>query len=61
MWTSTTGNFSISIAAPEGTTGEVQLPVNGTVSVDGSVLAQNTWEIITLAGGNHTLVVQTSK
>lgn len=61
MWTSTTGNFSISIATPEGTTGEVQLPFNGTVSVDGNVLAHNTWEIITLAGGNHTLVVQTSK
>ncbi|PCH42961.1 glycoside hydrolase family 78 protein [Wolfiporia cocos MD-104 SS10] len=55
-WASSTDAFSMSISTPTGTSGVVVLPINGTVTVDGSVRQVNS--TVQLEGGNHTVIVR---
>ena len=58
QWSSRTAAFNISISTPDGTSGIVQLPMNGTVTVDGSAIDGNGFLSIELDGGNHTIRIQ---
>ncbi|KAH9832466.1 Six-hairpin glycosidase [Rhodofomes roseus] len=56
-WSLDEGWWNATVCTPEGTSGSVTLPVNGTVSVDGDAAAPDD-SALQLSGGNHTVSVQ---
>ena len=57
-WTSSADSFNVSISTPEGTSGIVSLPMNGTITVDGAMVAEDGSSPLSVTGGNHTITVQ---
>ncbi|KZT00384.1 glycoside hydrolase family 78 protein [Laetiporus sulphureus 93-53] len=57
-WTSSADSFNVSISTPEGTSGAVSLPMNGTIIVDGAMVAEDGSSPLSVTGGNHTITVQ---
>ena len=57
-WASGKGAWDANISTPQGTSGVLQLPINGTVLVDGLMTEPDESGIVSLGGGNHTITVQ---
>ncbi|PCH42963.1 glycoside hydrolase family 78 protein [Wolfiporia cocos MD-104 SS10] len=58
-WTTASTSFNLSVDSPEGTSGTVILPINGTtITVDGSIAQPSDGISLHLEGGNHTIFVQ---
>ena len=49
--------FTAELDVPVGTTGEVRVPIEGTVSVDGKRVKGNSSGFLRLKGGKHTVRV----
>lgn len=56
-WTVEGAGMVLHVDTPVGTTGEVVLPVKGTVSVDGRRMAA-VGGVVQVVGGKHTVVVK---
>ncbi|KAH9837900.1 Six-hairpin glycosidase [Rhodofomes roseus] len=57
-WTSKDGWFNITIETPERTSGSLRLPYPGSTTINGAEAYVDSSEVLQLAGGSHTVVVQ---
>ena len=57
-WVSDEGAWNATISTPEGTSGALHPPINGTVSVDGHTEKLGSSSLLHLSGGEHTVTVQ---
>ena len=57
-WTLDDGAWNATISTPEGTSGTLRPPINGTVTVDGQTEEPGSPGLLQLSGGEHTVTVQ---
>ena len=57
-WVSTESGWNVTVSTPEGTSGSLRLPINGTITVDGETDVPNVSGVVRLSGGEHTVSVQ---
>ena len=57
-WALCDGGWTATISTPEGTSGSLRPPINGTIVVDGTTEESDSYGTIQLSGGEHIVSVQ---